>query len=1104
MNARERETCRNEVRVLRRLSHPCIVTYVDHFESRQILFIVTEFADSGDLGTLIKQHQQQKSPLNEEQVLRYFAQVLLAVKHVHDKKILHRDLKPANVFLTNQGRLVKLGDFGISTVLRNSVAVARTQCGTPLYFSPELCQHQPYNSKTDVWSLGCLLYELCALKPAFEAQNLPVLVNQICSGTCKPLPAHYSPDLRNLVSALLIREPTMRPSVKEIMQVDFLQAHLWKVYNELNLPVPPVDPSVPTYSSHDLMTLKQKQPPKPASPPSNANRPQTKHTTDKHQTPSVRAPTQGIVPKEHNGNGNGGVDKKDCATRSPSPPPSEPSLRARPPSANAARPKPTSTSPPPPSQPQPTKKPQPTKVVRGARPSPTCAKPFGGGHWAITPKADLVSRNAHAHAHPHARIPSTNVHAYERRPTQPTKPTKPLRPGTAAVRTPTPPAFLSEVTKEKLRRASLISEASAARIASQIQVNDETQSNLDAMEVNSVASKSPVSPQSCPPPKRHSPPPQVAPVMGAAARSRSMPTGSCPEDAQLPVRAKPARERSKTMQPVPPSRPSEVGKAKSPHADTNIHSPTADSDDEDSLDEDTRKVRIGAAPYHWQGALSPFSGMKVASPWSVAPSVVSTPSTHRSSTPPSQFGYETKQNHRLGVDLPPAGVCAAGQARPPMFTPSSQAALIHRHAHGHGQELNQPPLLSPPSGGGRLQSIPSVNGNAGRLGPSPSMVIARHRAKSLHNYLQQPSHPPHLQQPHGRHHSVTPTTSRGLPPRPTSFATNRPTLNANALQTPAATPGRRSSTTSTPTNDNLNTDVNPSPPHLVTPRSSSPVHVTPETDLETMLQPKEAEEQHIQNGGSSSLIMEQDRPHSPSPPPPQAPAPAPLSDEPSSPSSTPQPPTSTPPTDLASPTTHMEANNSPAEQTPEKSDENNTATANTAFVPPPALISSAVMRFQTAVDSLEDCFPPKPTRPTGIEGGSPALPSGESGLPPGWLDPSWIADGLSSTNQMSDKQVLELVELCWLMNICKVDVLQQWHIVCGLRVHTVPDFFHTLTQTPQSESATSSPLVTLWGTDKAQKTAEVAQMVLAQREKKKQTASSTPATPALPPKLFSG
>ena len=97
----------------------------------------------------------------------YFAQMICALKHLHDRRVVHRDIKAENVFLTRDN-FIKLGDFGISRTLESSIACAQTKIGTPYYLSPEICCDQPYNRKSDIWTLGVLLYYLCALRPPFD------------------------------------------------------------------------------------------------------------------------------------------------------------------------------------------------------------------------------------------------------------------------------------------------------------------------------------------------------------------------------------------------------------------------------------------------------------------------------------------------------------------------------------------------------------------------------------------------------------------------------------------------------------------------------------------------------------------------------------------------------------------------------------------------------------------------------------------------------------------------------------------------------------------------------------------------------------------------
>ena len=121
---------------------------------------------------------------------------------MHDRKIIHRDIKTQNVFLTKEGD-VRLGDFGIARPLQLTMQKLKSVVGTPYYMSPEICENKEYSFQTDIWSLGVIVLELCLLRPPFEAGSLASLALKITSGAHLPVPAHYSAELRQLVSKMV-------------------------------------------------------------------------------------------------------------------------------------------------------------------------------------------------------------------------------------------------------------------------------------------------------------------------------------------------------------------------------------------------------------------------------------------------------------------------------------------------------------------------------------------------------------------------------------------------------------------------------------------------------------------------------------------------------------------------------------------------------------------------------------------------------------------------------------------------------------------------------------------------------------------------------------
>ena len=225
LNDKEREETINESKILQKLDHQNIIKFYEVFlekkKSEEILNIVTEYADGGDLSEKIK-NKKKNNFFPENEILDYFIQICFALKHIHDKKIIHRDLKSQNIFLTKKG-LVKLGDFGIAKNLQYTWKKASTLIGTPYYLSPEIVMNKPYSFKSDIWSLGVLLYEMMSLKMPFDAVSLPMLTLKIMKGDYPPPPSNYSRDLRNLVSLLLDVSVEKRPDINEILSNSFIK-----------------------------------------------------------------------------------------------------------------------------------------------------------------------------------------------------------------------------------------------------------------------------------------------------------------------------------------------------------------------------------------------------------------------------------------------------------------------------------------------------------------------------------------------------------------------------------------------------------------------------------------------------------------------------------------------------------------------------------------------------------------------------------------------------------------------------------------------------------------------------------------------------------------
>ena len=132
---------------------------------------------------------------------------------LHSNSILHRDLKSANVFLS--GGIYKLGDLNVSKVSKERMVY--TQTGTPYYSSPEVWNDKPYDYKSDIWSLGCIVYELCSLRPPFEGRNMEELNKVIQRCEEKRISGRYSRELEKVINWCLRKRPGERPSAKELL-----------------------------------------------------------------------------------------------------------------------------------------------------------------------------------------------------------------------------------------------------------------------------------------------------------------------------------------------------------------------------------------------------------------------------------------------------------------------------------------------------------------------------------------------------------------------------------------------------------------------------------------------------------------------------------------------------------------------------------------------------------------------------------------------------------------------------------------------------------------------------------------------------------------------
>ena len=217
LTKKELENSFNEVRLLASLNHKNVIGYREAFydEKSKTLNIVMEYADDGDLSTKIKQAKKKQAFFEESKIWSTLIQILEGLKYLHKSDIIHRDLKSANIFLTKKG-IVKIGDLNVSKIIGKNMAI--TQTGTPYYASPEIWNDHPYDYKCDIWSTGCIIYEMASLKMPFRGTSMQMLYNNVMKGDFDPIPSRYSKDLMEIIKLILIKNPRQRPSAEDLLK----------------------------------------------------------------------------------------------------------------------------------------------------------------------------------------------------------------------------------------------------------------------------------------------------------------------------------------------------------------------------------------------------------------------------------------------------------------------------------------------------------------------------------------------------------------------------------------------------------------------------------------------------------------------------------------------------------------------------------------------------------------------------------------------------------------------------------------------------------------------------------------------------------------------
>jgi len=221
---KEKELCLQEITLLQQLNHSNVNRYYKTFNYNPYIYIIMEFMDNGDISGFINAHNKFKIPVREEEVWNILLQCLNALSYIHKRGVIHRDIKPANLYMTND-KTIKLGDFGVSAKINNFNQSIRenysngTVVGTPLYMSPEMINNRGYDNKTDVYSLGCTIHEICFYQLPRKAMPGPNNTISFINVPKKENSNYYSQQLINIINRMIELDPKKRPDSEQLCEM---------------------------------------------------------------------------------------------------------------------------------------------------------------------------------------------------------------------------------------------------------------------------------------------------------------------------------------------------------------------------------------------------------------------------------------------------------------------------------------------------------------------------------------------------------------------------------------------------------------------------------------------------------------------------------------------------------------------------------------------------------------------------------------------------------------------------------------------------------------------------------------------------------------------
>eukprot|EP01004_Peranema_trichophorum_P009927 NODE_867_length_2289_cov_45.612188_g741_i0.p1 GENE.NODE_867_length_2289_cov_45.612188_g741_i0~~NODE_867_length_2289_cov_45.612188_g741_i0.p1 ORF type:complete len:462 (-),score=68.90 NODE_867_length_2289_cov_45.612188_g741_i0:851-2236(-) len=250
-----------EIAILRLMNHPCVTKMYDVIQTKTHLLIVLEYMPGGDLYQYLVKNAMNGLPVHV--AFRFFYQLLSGTKYCHSCSICHRDIKPENILLDETQENIKLTDFGMSNLIKDD-QLLETSCGSPHYAAPEIIQGRKYDgTKSDVWSLGVMLFGLFAGRLPFDDREIPKLLDKVCRNQYT-MPGHFDGKLRDLVRRMLTTDPDARYTLNQVMEHPFWVSQCADLHLDPQGLKPPhemsptgevVDPDAPMPEEYDTEVL---------------------------------------------------------------------------------------------------------------------------------------------------------------------------------------------------------------------------------------------------------------------------------------------------------------------------------------------------------------------------------------------------------------------------------------------------------------------------------------------------------------------------------------------------------------------------------------------------------------------------------------------------------------------------------------------------------------------------------------------------------------------------------------------------------------------------------------------------------------------------------